>query len=282
MSNKTLTLCVIIPTYNEEDYIGDCLQAIADQSEPPESVIVVDNNSTDKTVDIVKKYPFATLLHEKKQGVRFARNRGFNASKEDIIGRIDADTRLEPDWCRHAREIFSRTADVSAATGPCSYYDMPLERVSLKFDKALRRVVFTLGDMPVLYGSNMLIRRSAWTDIRDDLCMSGEIYEDYDISIHLADNGYITVYDKHLIAAVSARRLDDGPRSFARNMRLHTHTFAVHGMTNRIATMSRLGYLSVYPTLKVVRTLYDSKRGRMSIKKAISDREQARPDSKNY
>jgi len=139
-----------------------------------------------------------------------------------------------------------------------------------------------LGEMPVLYGSNMVIRRRAWDEIKADLCMSGEMYEDYDVSIHMKEYGLITVYDKHLVVAVSARRLDDNPRSFARNMRLHTHTFAVHGMKSTIASVSRVGYLSVYPPLKLLRSAYDNDKGRLSIRKALARNALARPDSKNY
>jgi|AntRauTorckE6833_2_1112554.scaffolds.fasta_scaffold04798_4 cellulose synthase/poly-beta-1,6-N-acetylglucosamine synthase-like glycosyltransferase len=282
MGNKKLTLSVIIPTFNEEGYIGDCLEAIAQQTEMPERVIVVDNNSSDRTVEIAKSFNFVTILHEKTQGVRFARNTGFAHGKTDLIGRIDADTKLSRVWAQTTRHIFQSENRIDAATGPCSYYDMPLEKVSLRIDKSLRRSVFMLGEMPVLYGSNMVIRRRAWDEIKADLCMSGEMYEDYDVSIHMKEYGLITVYDKHLVVAVSARRLDDNPRSFARNMRLHTHTFAVHGMKSTIASVSRVGYLSVYPPLKLLRSAYDNDKGRLSIRKALARNALARPDSKNY
>ena len=282
MQKKTLTLSVIIPTYNEEDYIGACLEAIAKQTEMPERVIIVDNNSTDKTVEIAKSYDFVEVLTEEQQGVRFARNTGFNAVKTELIGRIDADTRLADNWVTRAKELFASRVDIAAATGPCSYYDMPLKKVGLSFDKMLRRAVFMLGDMPVLYGSNMVLRRSAWNDIRDELCMSGEMYEDYDISIHLMEHNHITIYDPDLICGVSARRLDDDPRSFARNMKLHTHTFAVHGMSSRIAALSRAGYLSVYPPLKILRSVYDIDKQRLSLRKALKEKSTARPDSRNY
>jgi glycosyltransferase involved in cell wall biosynthesis len=54
MPQKTIT--VVIPTYNEEDYIKPCLDAVFAQTVLPDEVIVVDNNSTDKTVEIVSKF----------------------------------------------------------------------------------------------------------------------------------------------------------------------------------------------------------------------------------
>ncbi len=282
MRDKTLTLSVIIPTYNEEDYIAACLDAIAAQTEMPDEVIVVDNNSSDSTVKIAKQYSFVTVLKESEQGVRFARNTGFNRVKNDLIGRIDADTRLSADWCKRARELFAKNQTIAAATGPCSYYDMPLQRVGLSLDNAVRRTVFMLGDMPVLYGSNMVLRTTAWHAIRGDVCMGGEIYEDYDISIHLADNDLTTLYDQRLICGVSARRLDDDPRSFARNMRLHTHTYAVHGLTSKLGRAGQIVYLAVYPPMKVLRKLYSPEERRLSLKKALKEKTTARPDSRNY
>ena len=49
---------IVIPCYNEESYIGECLQSIVDQSYPSDliEVIVVDGNSIDKSVSIVQKY----------------------------------------------------------------------------------------------------------------------------------------------------------------------------------------------------------------------------------
>src|SRR5687768_15841626 len=104
---KPLTLSIIIPAYNEEAHLGACLQAIADQTEPPDEVIVVDNNSTDRTAKIARSFPFVRLLHEKRQGLRATRSRGVTAARGEIIGRIDADTRLGPEWAAIARRVFA-------------------------------------------------------------------------------------------------------------------------------------------------------------------------------
>jgi len=56
-------ISIIIPAYNEERYLGRCLDAIAAQSVRPYEVIVVDNNSSDDTAKVAQRYPFVTLLH---------------------------------------------------------------------------------------------------------------------------------------------------------------------------------------------------------------------------
>src|ERR1019366_8076903 len=94
MAQKHMRVSLVIPAYNEKHHIKACLDHIASQRVVPYEVIVVDNASTDKTAAIARSYDFVTLITEKRQGVVFARDTGFNLARGDIIGRIDADTLL--------------------------------------------------------------------------------------------------------------------------------------------------------------------------------------------
>ena len=124
-SNKPLTLSIVIPAYNEENHLKTCLDSIAAQIDRPEEVIVVDNNSTDKTALIAQSYPFVTLLKEPRQGVVFARDKGFNAAKSQIIGRIDADSVLPPDWVTKVKEFYETPSNFShGLSGGCYFYNM--------------------------------------------------------------------------------------------------------------------------------------------------------------
>ena len=60
--SKNFSLSIIIPVYNEESHLRQCLDAIAKQIEKPDEVIVVDNNSTDETVQIAKSFSFVKVL----------------------------------------------------------------------------------------------------------------------------------------------------------------------------------------------------------------------------
>src|SRR5579864_186510 len=120
MLNKTLTLTIVIPAYNEQSYLAACLDSIAEQTVLPHEVFVVDNNSTDGTLKVAKDYSFVKILREPKQGVFFAARRGFNAARSDIIGRIDADTILPPNWVETVQAGLQDNR-VAAVTGPVSY-----------------------------------------------------------------------------------------------------------------------------------------------------------------
>src|SRR3989304_3585243 len=61
-----MKVSVVIPVYNEEKYIKNCLDSLMNQTEKPDEIIVVDNNCTDKTVSIVKKYKRIKIIQEKK------------------------------------------------------------------------------------------------------------------------------------------------------------------------------------------------------------------------
>jgi len=52
-----MKVSVVVPAYNEEAYIGNCLESLTNQKVKPDEIIVVNNNSTDATVKIAKRFP---------------------------------------------------------------------------------------------------------------------------------------------------------------------------------------------------------------------------------
>jgi glycosyltransferase involved in cell wall biosynthesis len=86
-------LSVIIPTLNEERHVGSLLSDIAAQTREPEEVIVVDAGSTDDTVPVARRYPFARLL-EGEPPVACGRNLGGRSATGEVLIFLDADVRL--------------------------------------------------------------------------------------------------------------------------------------------------------------------------------------------
>lgn len=97
-------LSVICPIYNEEKYIGACIESILAQDYPKDNleVIFVDGMSTDKTREIVtsytKEYPWIRLIDNPKRIVPPALNKAIAASHGDIIMRLDAHASYEPNY----------------------------------------------------------------------------------------------------------------------------------------------------------------------------------------
>lgn len=109
----------IIPALNEEDYIEDCISSIKRQTVKPYEIIVVDNDSTDKTAEIAKRLG-CRVVKEKRKGISNARNKGAKVAKGDILCFIDADGVLTKDWVKEAKKVFL-DKEVQAADGLIIY-----------------------------------------------------------------------------------------------------------------------------------------------------------------
>lgn len=97
-----MLVSVIIPCFNVEGYISECLESALRQTYNPIEIIAVDNNSTDRTLAILKKYedtyPYLIkVLREYKQGPSAARNRGLSVARGEWVQFLDADDLLLPD-----------------------------------------------------------------------------------------------------------------------------------------------------------------------------------------
>lgn len=231
MTQNQLSLSLVIPAYNEECYLEACLNSVEAQTVKPLEVIVVNNNSTDKTAEVAKKFSFVRLVDEPQQGIVFARNRGFNAAKGDIIGRIDADTVLTENWVEQVLDFYSvKSNRRSAITGYAWFYNLHLpnvcgwvdEQIAIKFNRWL------LGHY-ILFGSNMAIPRPIWLDVRRSTCQRTDIHEDLDLAIHLHRAGHKIAYLRLLKVGVMARRISGpGRKCLWAFLRLWPNTLKVH------------------------------------------------------
>lgn len=92
---------VIVPVYNAEKMIGECISSLLNLNYDKKLIelIIVNNNSTDKTTEILNKYKDSiTILEEPKKGPAAARNRGIVNAKFNKIAFTDADCIVDKDW----------------------------------------------------------------------------------------------------------------------------------------------------------------------------------------
>ncbi len=95
---KKPKLSVIIAAYNHQDYIAQTLKSLESQAFQDFEIIVVDDGSTDKTVDMVKScHSRAQIFTQENQGVVAARNRGVSLSRGEYICFVDSDDIVLPD-----------------------------------------------------------------------------------------------------------------------------------------------------------------------------------------
>lgn len=99
-----IKVSVIVCTYNREDVLSQCLDAIAAQIAGKRDceLIIINNNSHDNTQQIAEQFTLdhdgVSLFFEEKQGLSNARNLGVSVAKGDHVAFIDDDTIVDPDW----------------------------------------------------------------------------------------------------------------------------------------------------------------------------------------
>lgn len=256
------TVSIVIPAYNEEATIAACVLAALDQTVRANEIIVVDNRSTDGTAAAVRAlqvmHPDAPIIlfrQDATQGLIPTRNFGLDRAQSEVIGRIDADSVLEPTWVEEVQKAFADPA-VAACTGPVIYYDMPLRRWGHKTDDLLRRTLIMIArDYHLLFGSNMALRASAWRAIRDEVCLdtADHLHEDIDLSIHLHEHKLRVTYSSEMVTGASARRIDDSPREFYNYVMRFERTYQRHKVRSIALRAPMAVFLSAYPALKAMR-----------------------------
>lgn len=103
--NEPIYISVVLSTYNEEKYIAKSIQSILDQTYPYFEFIIVNDGSTDSTLQIVKSFtdPRIVLIDKPNSGLPDSLNKGIESAKYDWIARMDGDDIATPD--RFERQV---------------------------------------------------------------------------------------------------------------------------------------------------------------------------------
>jgi glycosyltransferase involved in cell wall biosynthesis len=199
---------VVVPAFNESAYISACLRSLAAQDFTGSwEVIVVDNNSTDRTAAIAAALG-ATVVTEPRRGVCQARQRGTEVARGEIIVSTDADTTFAASWLSAIDERFTRRPECVAVAGPCHFVEGP--RWGIAYSWLLFGLVHLLYRLTgrVFYGTatNIAFRKQAWAGYDTQLTQGGD---ELDLLRKLRKRGRV-VFDRGNPTFTSARRLDEG------------------------------------------------------------------------
>lgn len=198
---------VVIPAKNEEKYITACVESIQKQQGSfCIEIIVVDNQSTDKTREIA--FGLGTrVISEPIAGVGRARKVGVESASGDFIVNSDADTRLPADYLLRVKKIFEREQDLACLGGQVFFYDAPWWMNVLRFFS--HRLLYfyarlVSGGKVGPLGNNMIFRKS---DYEKTSGFDAELKfgEDADICRKLSKLGKIKI-DFGLYCFASSRR----------------------------------------------------------------------------
>jgi glycosyltransferase involved in cell wall biosynthesis len=169
-------------------------------------IIVVDNNSTDRTKEIVALYPAVTYVFEPEKGITRARQCGYRVASGDILAYVDADTHPPAGWVEQIQEQFGARPDLACLSGPYSFYDLSGIRniISTGWFIAAQPIYKITGYMMV--GGNFAIARDV-LDKMGGFDSSIEFYgEDVDIGKRAKEHGKV-LFSRAFVMPTSARRM---------------------------------------------------------------------------
>lgn len=209
---KPLRISVIVPAYNEEKLLGRCLTSLQNQTTKPYEVIVVDNNSSDSTMRVAKKYR-ATVVSEKRQGIAWARDAGFNHATGDILARLDADCIAPSAWIQTINDYYQRRPlTLASGIGGMGHYATRWRLIG-KVMGFFMSSGYHIGNRIMLgsdclYGSCMAFPRSWWEPIKNEVCHdSHAAHEDIDLTVHLLKSGKTIQWLPKLYTYIDTRTL---------------------------------------------------------------------------
>ncbi len=207
-----MLLSIVIPAYNEQDYLPDCLTFVRAEiarckARDDIEVVVVDNASTDDTAAVAAGFEGVRVVHEPEKGLTRARQKGLTSARGEILAYIDADTRMPEGWIDRLLASFATSERVVCVSGPYIYHDAPW------FQRVMVNLYWRLLALPSYWitrymavGGNFAARRWALERIGGfdtDIAFYGE---DTDIARRLSSVGRVW-FRLSLPMRTSSRRL---------------------------------------------------------------------------
>ncbi len=199
----------IVPTYNRRQWIGECLQAINRQTYRNFEVIVVDDCSSDGTIEWLKssaEYSFVRVhAQEKNGGASLARNTGVRLSKGDLITFIDSDDWLEPEHLETAVSAFQQYPNLGLFC--CDAMMIGPDGATLNDGRTWHTVNGEIKRYPVKSGLRSLTDIFQFSNSFPGFTLRREVFErvgyldqgifpldDYDLALRVAGGGYQVYY----------------------------------------------------------------------------------------
>ena len=210
-----MNLAFVIPAYNEEALIGKCVESVlaeVKRSGRDCDVVVVNNNSTDRTREIAASYAGVRVVDELQKGLVSARDGGFRATTAELVANIDGDTIVPEGWIDTVFREFEKDDQLVCLSGPYIYYDLgawdqflvALFYVLTWLIYIVNRYILRVGS--VVQGGNFVFRRDAWIKAggyNREIKFYGE---DTDVAVRLSKVGKVK-WTYGLKMKTSGRRL---------------------------------------------------------------------------
>lgn len=162
MKTDPIKISVIVPVFNAEKYIEDCIKALMEQNFPREQyeIIIIDNNSKDDSFNMISRFPSVRRLKAGKQGAYSARNIGIAHARGDIIAFTDADCKPDKEWLLTIDNAL-RNSELKIILGSNRFAnDSFIMTMLANYESEKAKFVFSNYDPNIYYGytNNMAVR----------------------------------------------------------------------------------------------------------------------------
>ncbi len=204
------TVTVILAAYNEERHLSEKLSNTMRQDYPAGKldIIVVDDGSTDYTVEIVRQFQdnrVQLLQQERRLGKTAALNRAVREAKGEVLVFTDANALFQADAVQHLVNSFDAEGNVGVVCGELKYQLHPQtagadEGYYWDLEIQLKRAESQLGTLLGANGSIYALRRELYIPLHED------VISDFIEPLLLARKGYRTIYQPQAISYESSSR----------------------------------------------------------------------------
>jgi len=193
-------LTAVVPTFNRRTTLGRCLDSILNQTCPVNSIIVVDDGSTDGTEEWIRStYPTVQLISQSNQGVSSARNTGIRSASTDWIAFLDSDDAWLPDKIERQIEFLQSNSEYKIChTEEKWIYQGKQKKVPPAYAKQGGWIFERCLPVCAISPSTALIHRSVFDEVGtfdEDL----PACEDYDLWLRIASRYSVGLVDETLI-----------------------------------------------------------------------------------
>ncbi len=178
-----VTISIIIPCYNYGRYVGQAIESALAQTYRPTEVIVINDGSTDETVETVSRYP-VILINQNNQGPAQTFNNGIRASHGEFVSLLSADDLIHPQFLEYTVPVLVRQQKVAFVyTYAVTFGSEHAVLLAKEFDPR------KLGEGSFMGGA-CLMRRDAFDAVGgfDPALRHGE---DWDLWLNLVECGYV-------------------------------------------------------------------------------------------
>lgn len=217
------TISVVCAVYNGARYIEATLQSIKAQTSQPLEIIIVDDGSSDDSVEKVKLFDSPVplkIIRQKNAGQSNARNVGVHAASGDLIAFIDQDDLWYPKHLELLASAFQENPDLGWAYSDMDHIDESSNYIcrGIYHDWGIKRPLNSLGqmlasDIFVLPTASMISKKALCAVGGFDESLSG--YEDDDLYVRIFQGGFRS---KYVPLQLSAWRIHSGSSSYTSRM----------------------------------------------------------------